>query len=93
MSVFSITALDAFKEEGQSGSTTFSFEVVRSGSTAGSASVDFLVPKSLAAGVSATGSDFVGGTLPPGRLKLANAQDTKILNISVAGDSVVEQHG
>jgi hypothetical protein len=81
---FSITAADARKSEGNSGSTPFTFVVTRSGSTAAAASVDWLVR--------GTGSrpadpvDFVGGSYPRGSLSFAIGETTKSIVVPVQGD-------
>src|SRR5262249_30021064 len=88
-STFSIAATSASKTEGASGATTpFTFTVTRAGSTAGSASVAWVVAGSGASPVA--GSDFTGGVLPSGTVSFAAGEVSKTITVNVAGDSTVE---
>lgn len=80
-----ISAADASKNEGDSGSTAFTFTVVRNGSTAGVQTVDYAVTSN-----SADGQDFTGGALPSGTVTFADGQNLQTLTINVAGDNDVE---
>ena len=87
-SSFSIAPLDAVKNEGDSGTTQFTFTVTRSGDLSEAASVDFGV-----AGTGATpaaGDDFPGGLLPNGNLDFLSGQDQQTLVIEVLGDGDFE---
>jgi len=83
----SITALEAARAEGDAGTTTFRFAVVRSGDTSGTTSVD--VVSGAAGGSSADAADLVGGfttqtvTFNPG-------ETNRIVSIAVQADTVHE---
>jgi hypothetical protein len=81
----SITALDAAKSEGDSGTTSFTFQVTRSGNDLGAATVDYRVSGN--SGLDA--ADF-GGTLPSGTVSFAAGETVKIITIEVSGDDTVE---
>ena len=83
----SITAADASKAEGNSGSTPFTFTVTRSGDTSGAASVDFAITGS---GADPAAADDFGGTLPSGTVNFADSETTQIITINVSGDTIVE---
>src|SRR5205823_6647807 len=80
-------ATDASKNEGDSGTTPFTFTVTRSGDTTGTTTVVYAVTGS--GGNQANAADF-GGTLPSGTVTF-NATDTsKLITINVSGDTTVE---
>jgi len=81
----SIAATSANKQEGQSGSTAFTFTVTRSGDVSGTASAQWAVT-----GPAINGADFTGGILPTGTVSFAAGESSKIVSIGVAGDSTVE---
>ncbi|MFV3074359.1 beta strand repeat-containing protein [Niveispirillum fermenti] len=81
----SITALDAVKPEGDSGTTAFTFQVTRSGANLAAATVDYRVSGN--AGLDA--ADF-GGVLPFGTVHFAAGETVKIITIEVTGDNTVE---
>ena len=81
---FAITALDAVKEEGNTGTTGFSFLVSRSGDLSGVHQVDFAVT-----GAGAEEADF-GGSYPSGTLTFGSGQASQVLTIDVSGDSEFE---
>ncbi|MFK7802368.1 MAG: beta strand repeat-containing protein [Anaerolineae bacterium] len=83
-----ITADDAVKAEGDSGTTDFTFNVIRSGNVSGANDVDYAV--AVGSGTHfATGSDF-GGPLPSGTISFASTETSKTITISVAADTTVE---
>ena len=84
----SITATDASKSEGDSGSTDYTFTVTRVGDTSGSATVDYAVSGNGASAASA--NDFTGGAFPAGTVTFGAGEVTQTITISVAGDSDVE---
>ncbi|MCR9206818.1 MAG: Ig-like domain-containing protein [bacterium] len=84
---FSITATDATKLEGDSGLTTFTFTVTRSGDTSGSASVDYLVSGN---GANAADANDFTGVLPGGTLAFNDAQESVLVTIDVTGDVLAE---
>ena len=83
-----IAALDADKPEGNSGATSFTFQLTRTGALAGSTTVNFAVVGSGAN--PANGTDFVGGVLPQGQVTFNPGEASKTLTISVQGDAASE---
>ena len=76
---------DTVKPEGDAGTTTYAFEVVRMGDVSGATSVNYQVT----AGV-VDGSDFVGGLLPSGIVNFIANETSQTINIEVNGDVEVE---
>jgi beta-glucanase (GH16 family) len=74
--------------EGNSGVTSFSFTVARTGSTTGSSTVNWGVTGSGAN--PAGGADFQGGALPSGVLTFAAGETSKTITVQVVGDTTVE---
>ena len=85
---FSISPLELVKPEGNSGATAFTFNVVRSFDTRGTASVDFAFSPS--GSNAADVSDFVGATFPGGTLVFPDGVASLSVTIDVAGDSDTE---
>ncbi|MEB3276443.1 MAG: Calx-beta domain-containing protein, partial [Cyanobacteriota bacterium] len=83
-----ITAASVSQQEGNSGSTAFSFTITRTGSTSGSCSVDWAVDNSVSGSVDA--SDFVAGVLPFGTVSFADGETSKTITLNLAGDTAVE---
>ncbi|MFO1066725.1 MAG: Calx-beta domain-containing protein [Pirellulales bacterium] len=83
-----IAATDATKNEGNSGSTAYTFTVNRTGTTTGTTTVNYAVAGSGASPASA--SDFVGGVLPTGTLTFAPGVTSQVITIDVQGDTTVE---
>lgn len=92
-STLSIAATDAMKNEGNSGSTPFTFTVTRTGDVSGVSSVmwsansDVTVPATYGA---ANAADFTGGAFPSGTLSFAAGETTKTITLNVAGDTLSE---
>ncbi|HYD65498.1 Calx-beta domain-containing protein, partial [Azospirillum sp.] len=87
MAVFSVSATDASKNEGNSGGNAFTFTVTRTGDAAMTATVDYTISGS---GSDAAGSgDFTSG-FPSGTLAFAPNETSKIITVQVAGDTDVE---
>ncbi|MEO0801987.1 MAG: ExeM/NucH family extracellular endonuclease [Cyanobacteria bacterium J06642_2] len=84
-SSLSIAPTDAVKDEGNSGTKTFSFTVMRSGDTSGTASVDFAVTSSAA-----DANDFDSDVLPSGTVDFADGETSQVIDILVAGDMDAE---
>ncbi|PQO25742.1 hypothetical protein C5Y96_23315 [Blastopirellula marina] len=84
---FALQTLDADKNEGDSGTTSFTFRVTRSGDTTGTATVDVVVAGSGANPANA--ADF-GGTLPNTTLSFAIGEIEQVVTILVSGDTTVE---
>lgn len=86
---FNVFALDTSLAEGDSGTTTFSFQVNRLGDTTGAASVDLAIAGSGANAADA--ADFDGGALPALQtVNFADGETTKTVSINVAGDLIAE---
>ncbi len=85
-----IAATSANKIEGNSGTTSFTFTVTRSGSLTGATTVNYAV---TGAGASpATANDFVGNAFPSGTVTFAAGQATRVITIPVRGDTTVESN-
>ncbi len=84
---FLITATNATKLEGDSGLTTFTFTVTRSGDTSGAASVDYQVSGN---GANAADANDFTGVLPGGTLAFDDAQESMLITIDVTGDVLAE---
>ncbi len=82
-----IAAADAVKDEGNAGSTAFTFTVTRTGLTTGTTTVDYAVTGSGANPANA--ADF-GGTLPSGQVSFAAGETSKTITVNVSGDTTVE---
>ncbi|TXT35824.1 MAG: repeat-containing protein [Planctomycetota bacterium] len=87
-STFLISATDANKSEGNSGSTPFTFTVTRVGTLSSAATVDFAVAGSGTH--AASSSDFAGGTLPSGTVNFEAEQSSQTITVNVKGDTTVE---
>ncbi|AWN38561.1 beta strand repeat-containing protein [Methylobacterium radiodurans] len=83
----SITATDASKLEGNTGTTPFTFTVSRTGGTADAITLAYAVTGS---GASAADAADFGGTLPSGTVTIAAGQASTTLMINVTGDGLVE---
>ena len=83
----SISATDADKPEGDSGTTPFTFTVTRSGDTSGTTMVDFAVTGTGDDPVNA--ADF-GGTLPSGMITFNDGETSKPVTVDVSGDTINE---
>ncbi len=84
----SIAANNASQNEGNSGTTSFTFTVTRTGNTTLSSMADWVVAGSGSS--PASGSDFSGGVLPSGSVSFAAGESTRTITVSVAGDTSVE---
>ncbi|MCB1944045.1 MAG: hypothetical protein KDI53_18685, partial [Candidatus Accumulibacter sp.] len=82
----SISAMEAQRVEGDSGSTAFTFAVSRSGDLSAETTVQYRITGS------ATADDFVGGALPSGILVFSPGNAEQLLTIDVAGDHQIEPH-
>jgi sulfur transfer complex TusBCD TusB component (DsrH family) len=84
-----ITATDADKPEGNSGTTAFTFTVIRSGLDLNrTTTVNYTV---LGQGANpASGSDFATSVFPSGTITFTSGQTSQTLEIQIAGDTTVE---
>jgi aryl-phospho-beta-D-glucosidase BglC (GH1 family) len=90
-STLSISRLNATHSEGTGAASGFTFQVTRSGSTAGTASANWSVSGGDVAGTIATnGADFVGGTLPKGVVTFSPGETSRLVTVQIAGDTVIE---
>ncbi len=85
---FTLEAVSATLEEGDSGNTYYTFEVSRSGNTDEPGSVDWSVTGS--GSDIADPDDFDGGTYPSGTLNFAAGETSIIISIPVLGDLATE---
>jgi len=83
-----ISAVDAVRAEGNSGSTTFQFNVSRTGATGGSTSVAWSV--TTPSGGGATAEDFSDGVLPGGLIQFAPGERQKTITLAIATDQLYE---
>jgi hypothetical protein len=83
---YSVSALDARKEEGDDGVTEFSFEVVREGDLSLPSSVDW----QLDPFGDPQADDFVGGELPSGRVDFLEGESSQTLTLQIQGDTLPE---
>lgn len=84
----SIALDDADKDEGNSGNTSFTFIVTRSGSLTGESSATWAVS---GMGTNPANADDFGGTFPTGTVAFAAGEATQIITIDVSGDTDVEE--
>ncbi|MEM1226240.1 MAG: Calx-beta domain-containing protein [Planctomycetota bacterium] len=77
----------ADRDEGDSGLTSFSFEVTRMGDTTVESSVEFQV---VGSGDDASDADDFGGAFPSGTVSFAIGETSKPLSVLVSADSQVE---
>lgn len=87
-STLSIVATSAAKAEGNSGVTSFTFTVTRTGPTTGVTTTNWAVAPGSSNPV--TGDDFVGSSLPTGSLTFATGETSKTITVDVVGDLAVE---
>ncbi|WP_193369439.1 Calx-beta domain-containing protein [Pelagibius marinus] len=85
---FQVTALDKSQAEGDSGGTSYSFLITRSGDLSEGDSIDYSVAGS--GGDPADAGDFLGGSLPGGSVFFGAGETSKLVTIQIAGDIEVE---
>lgn len=83
-----IVAKDAYKYEGSSGSTAFTFTVGRYSDVSGTSTVKWAV--SGVGNDAAASADFGSGVKPSGTLSFAPGEISKTITVNVAGDTAVE---
>ncbi len=76
------------KNEGNAGSTSYTYTATRFGDISSTATVNWSVVSS--GSTSATGADFTGSVFPSGTLSFAAQETTKSFTVQVAGDTVFE---
>jgi hypothetical protein len=83
-----ITPANAVQSEGNSGTTSFTFTVTRTGDTTGTSTASWTV---TGTGTNpANAADFVGGNLPTGIFTFADGVTSQVITVDVSGDTVVE---
>jgi len=82
--LLSVRAVDADQAEGDSGTATHSFELVRGGTLDTPVTVEWAVMP-----VAADADDF-GGTLPSGAVVFGSGETVKSVSFTTAGDGIVE---
>ncbi|MGF1581638.1 MAG: Calx-beta domain-containing protein, partial [Gemmataceae bacterium] len=75
------------KAEGDTGTTDFTFTVIRTGDTTGTSSVAYAVTGS---GTNAADATDFGGTLPTGTVNFAANETSQTITIEVSGDTDAE---
>ncbi|HYG46358.1 MAG TPA: Calx-beta domain-containing protein, partial [Allosphingosinicella sp.] len=80
---------DVTHDEGNSGTTNYSFTVSRTGGSAGAATVDYEIVAPGGAGL-ASAADFAAGAVFTGTVSFADGETSKTISIDVQGDSDVE---
>ena len=88
--MLTIAASDVSKLEGNSGSTTFTFTVARTGYLSQVSRVDWAVSGGGNGGSPADAADLAAGLLPSGTLTFASGETSKTISIDIVGDNVVE---
>jgi len=83
-----LTTSSVTHAEGNSGLTTFDYTVTRTGSTTGTSTVAWTVAGSGASPANA--ADFQGGQLPAGTVTFAAGETSKVITVSVVGDTTNE---
>ncbi|NJO63601.1 MAG: hypothetical protein HC836_37050 [Richelia sp. RM2_1_2] len=79
-----ISPTSIVQDEGDSGTTTYTYTVTKTGVVPFTTTVDWAVTGS--GGNPATASDFVGSVLPSGSLSFSSVETTKQIVVNVAGD-------
>ena len=80
---------DVTLDEGNSGTTAFTFTITRSGGSSGAADVSYSVNAPGGAGF-ADSADFAGGTSFSGTVSFANGETSRTITLQVVGDTVFE---
>ena len=84
----SISATDTDKAEGNSGSTAYTFLVIRTGITSNTANVNYSVTG--LGNNPATAADFMGNIFPSGSIIFDDGEVNKTITVNVAGDTDIE---
>jgi VCBS repeat-containing protein len=86
--IVGIAPIAANKNEGDSGTTNFTFNLTRIGDTSAGTTVNWQV--TTATNNSADASDFVGGVLPNGTITFAAGETSRQITVEISGDENVE---
>ncbi|MFO1159011.1 MAG: DUF4214 domain-containing protein [Reyranellaceae bacterium] len=87
--VVSIAPESAFHQEGNAGSTAFTFTLTQGGDTSIAHSVAYAVTGGVP--YAADANDFAGHVLPTGTVTFAPGETSKTIAVNVAGDTTFEQ--
>ncbi len=90
MPAISFVTYAPIQAEGQTGTTSYSFVVGRSGSLIGPATVDWSVTGLMGFPTPANAQDFVGGVLPGGTITFLPGEDSKTIVVEVQADTTLE---
>ncbi len=82
-----VTPMSANRNEGNTGTTAFTFNVTRSGNTSIGNSVNWAVTGS---GATPANSDDFGGVFPSGTVSFVAGELTKQISLNVTGDTTIE---
>jgi hypothetical protein len=82
-----LASTNAVRNEGNAGTTPFTFTMTRIGNTSGATSVNYAITGS--GGRAANAADF-GGTLPTGTVNFAAGETSKVITVNVSGDATAE---
>jgi hypothetical protein len=86
----SISAAAESKAEGNSGSTAYNFNVIRSGNISGSSTASYTVTST--GDSPATTADFIGNIFPSGTVTFSDGEFTQIITVNIAGDTRFESN-
>jgi hypothetical protein len=86
----SISAAAESKAEGNSGSTAYNFNVVRSGNISGSSTASYTVTST--GDSPATTADFIGNIFPSGTVNFSDGESSQIITVNIAGDTSFESN-
>ena len=84
-----IAATNALQNEGDIGTTAFTFTVTRSSDTSGSSSATYAITGS---GSNAADADDFGGALPSGTVSFAAGETSQVITVDVSGDTMFENN-
>ncbi|HEX8572922.1 MAG TPA: Calx-beta domain-containing protein, partial [Allosphingosinicella sp.] len=87
--VGSFSVNDVTHDEGNSGTTNYSFTVSRTGGSAGAATVQYSIAAPGGSGI-ADSADFAAGSVFAATLSFADGETSKTISIDVQGDTAVE---
>lgn len=90
MQAISSVSYAPIQAEGQTGTTSYSFVVGRSGSLIGPATVNWSVTGLMGFPAPANAQDFVGGVLPGGTITFLPGEDSKTIVVEVQADTTLE---
>ena len=84
-----VTPVSMVMPEGDTGTSTFSFEVVRTENTVRSATVNWAIDGTNT--YQASSDDFVGGAYPTGTISFLSGQERATVTLQIVGDALREE--